>query len=82
MRIPFAFPERSLQTFSHGQLSFSMADSFKKAKAPKPTNASLLFPEIQRELTANPEFAGSLMGLFVIEVLERGNRNETWYLIS
>lgn len=72
-------------TNSHGQISFSMAgkiDSFKKAKAPKPTNASLLFPEIQRELTANPEFAGSLMGLFVIEVLERGNRNETWYLIS
>jgi hypothetical protein len=31
-------------------------------KAEKPTNASVLFPEIQKDLEANPGIAGSLVG--------------------
>jgi hypothetical protein len=47
---------------------------------PKPSNASMLFPEIQKELVANPKLAGNLAGLFIIEVLQGGKRSEEWFL--
>lgn len=49
-------------------------------KKEKPTNASLLFPEIQKELEAHKELSGSLAGLFIIQVLVNGTRVEEWYL--
>jgi hypothetical protein len=52
----------------------------KGQKQKKRSNASMLFPEIQRELQENPNLAGNLQGLFVIEVLQGGKRSEEWFL--
>jgi hypothetical protein len=61
-------------------LDKKLAD-FKGQQRVKSSNASLLFPELQKELQENPNLAGNLQGLFVIEVLNRGKRWEEWFLV-
>lgn len=56
------------------------------------TNASIIFPQIQKQLTAQPDLVSNLRGLFIINVIfEKGVQsefvkkvskvNEEWYLL-
>ncbi|KAL2913081.1 hypothetical protein HK105_207426 [Polyrhizophydium stewartii] len=62
-------------------MSKSALDNYLPPKAEKPLNASLLFPEIAREMAANPDLVGSLTGLFIVSVLKRGERRQEWFLL-
>ncbi|KND01314.1 uncharacterized protein SPPG_03126 [Spizellomyces punctatus DAOM BR117] len=50
-------------------------------KSAKPTNASILFPELQRELEADPTLAKNLKGLFIVTVLQKGVKKDEWFLL-
>ncbi|KAI8907589.1 hypothetical protein BC831DRAFT_494650 [Entophlyctis helioformis] len=58
-----------------------LLEQLQPARAQKPSHASLLFPELHRELSANPELIGSLTGLFVVTVLKKGEKKEEWYMV-
>ena len=50
----------------------------------KPTKhlvSSLIFPEIQKELIANPSLVGSLQGLLVIIVLKNSVEQDEWFVL-
>ncbi|KAG5455519.1 MAG: hypothetical protein BJ554DRAFT_5041 [Olpidium bornovanus] len=51
------------------------------SKPEKPLMASVLFPEIAKELTAHPEYVGQLEGLFVVNVTRKGVSKGEWYLL-
>eukprot|EP00842_Homolaphlyctis_polyrhiza_P004684 jgi/Hompol1/5216/HPOL_001923-RA len=51
------------------------------AKAQRPSNASLLFPELSKALARNPDAVGNIEGLFIIDVLHRGQQKEQWYML-
>ncbi|KAJ3187952.1 hypothetical protein HDU85_006345 [Gaertneriomyces sp. JEL0708] len=46
----------------------------------RPTIASVLLPEVQRELNSDPSLARNLRGLFILTVLQKGVRKDEWYL--
>ncbi|KAI8916202.1 hypothetical protein EDD86DRAFT_197959 [Gorgonomyces haynaldii] len=50
-------------------------------KSSKPLVASLLFPEIQKELAQHPELVGNVKGLFVIIVLQKKVKKQEWYVL-
>ncbi|KAJ3325706.1 hypothetical protein HDV06_003507 [Boothiomyces sp. JEL0866] len=50
-------------------------------KKDKPTHASMLFPELLKELTQKPELVGNAEGLFMILVTKNGKKVEEWYLV-
>ncbi|KAJ3410857.1 hypothetical protein HDV05_003146 [Chytridiales sp. JEL 0842] len=52
-----------------------------KPTPPKPTNASIFFPEIAKELAKDPTLTGGLKGLFIITVFRKGIKKEEWYLL-
>ncbi|KAI8820413.1 uncharacterized protein EV422DRAFT_530806 [Fimicolochytrium jonesii] len=54
---------------------------FLPAKVFKPTNAQILFPELHRELEADPSLAKNLQGLFIVTVLLKGVKRDEWYLL-
>ncbi|KAH6564151.1 hypothetical protein BASA50_006842 [Batrachochytrium salamandrivorans] len=63
-------------------MSQQTIDGFLPSKrTEKVLHASLLFPEIAREFAENPALQGSLVGLFIITVLRRGEKREEWYLL-
>ncbi|KAJ1533599.1 hypothetical protein HK405_000437 [Cladochytrium tenue] len=41
-------------------------------------NASILFPELAKEMAANPSLTLGLRGLFIVTVFKRGERREEW----
>ncbi|KAJ3149256.1 hypothetical protein HDU89_003974 [Geranomyces variabilis] len=51
-----------------------------KRKQP-PTHAETLFPELARELHADPSLARNLQGLFIVTVMQRGAKRDEWYLL-
>ncbi|KAJ3162493.1 hypothetical protein HK101_000744 [Irineochytrium annulatum] len=51
--------------------------------ASKPSHASVLFPELAREINSAPTPAlSSLSGLFIISVTKRGAQKEEWYILA
>ncbi|KAI9360065.1 hypothetical protein DFJ73DRAFT_816561 [Zopfochytrium polystomum] len=54
---------------------------FRKPAPPRPSNASVLFPELAKDLAANPANSGNLRGLFIVTVLKKGVRTEEWYML-
>ena len=49
-------------------------------KQEKPLVASLLFPEIQKELSKDPNLVGNVKGLFCIVVFQKKVKKAEWYL--
>ena len=46
----------------------------------RPTNSSILFPQLSSHLTSNPSLAGNLKGLFIVQILRKGKPVEEWFL--
>ncbi|KAJ3009698.1 hypothetical protein HKX48_007792 [Thoreauomyces humboldtii] len=63
-----------------GELKDKLAE-FLPHRPAKPTNAQILFPELQRELNAEPGLAKNLQGLFIVTVLQKGVKGDEWYLL-
>ncbi|KAI9105694.1 hypothetical protein DFS34DRAFT_644494 [Phlyctochytrium arcticum] len=65
---------------SSDDLKSKLAEFLPRKGSQKPLNASILFPELQRELEADPGVAKNLHGLFIVTVLQKGVKREEWYL--
>ncbi|KAJ1952161.1 hypothetical protein IWQ62_006288 [Dispira parvispora] len=48
---------------------------------PQPLAADLLFPALAKELENDPQLAGTLRGLFIVRVLQKGRYVRTWYIL-
>ena len=49
-------------------------------KPKKPTNSSVLFPQLKKHLAQDPSIAGNLKGLFIIQILLKSKPVEEWFM--
>jgi hypothetical protein len=53
-------------------------------KNQKPTSllyADVFFPQLEKELTSNPDIIGNLYGYFIVHVTKKGTRQRTWHVV-
>ncbi|KAL1922441.1 uncharacterized protein VTP21DRAFT_9980 [Calcarisporiella thermophila] len=58
-----------------------MARNLIRKRRERPLNATILFPELQRELEKNPRLCGNLKGYFIVTVKKKGEPKAEWYLL-
>ncbi|KAJ3294210.1 hypothetical protein HK104_003848 [Borealophlyctis nickersoniae] len=63
---------------SASELKDKLAE-FLPTRTEKPLNASILFPELAKELRNNPSLAGNVKGLVVVTVLKNRVKKDEWY---
>ena len=54
-------------------------NSFLPTKSEKPLNASILFPQLKKEIEKDESLVRGLHGLFIVTVLKKGAIKDEWY---
>ncbi|KAI8847796.1 hypothetical protein BC829DRAFT_395573 [Chytridium lagenaria] len=57
------------------------SSSSTSSATPAPLHSSILFPELAKEINADPVSTANLKGLFIVTVLKKGNAVDEWYLL-
>ncbi|KAI8900281.1 hypothetical protein BC833DRAFT_582534 [Globomyces pollinis-pini] len=57
-----------------------LSEYLPNTKKQKPTNSSLLFPELQQDLSKNLDLVGNVKGLVIVVILKNGQKVEEWFL--
>ena len=48
----------------------------------RPLYSEMLFPQVEQELKAHPEYASDVTGFFTINIFNKGKLANTWYAFA